>query len=190
MKLFNNIPYELKEHDRWCNWKLVNRNGRETKLPVNSLTGEPAKSNDEGTWSSFEVAEKIAKEHNLGIGYFFKSPYFGIDIDDVRTDIDRYLNDDTDGNIVSEFVDLMGSYSEISTSGNGIHIIAKGELPKNGSRKGNIEMYSSGRFFIMTGDKLGPYHSIVDDSDYGKINYLHNKYIASNEVSTVRNNRV
>lgn len=187
--IYNNIPHELKELKQWCNWKLVTRNGKETKLPINSSTGEFARSNDESTWTDYETALSVAEQYD-GIGFFFKYPYFGIDIDDVRTEIDRYINDDTEDNIISEFVDLMGSYSEISTSGNGIHIIAKGELPKDGSRKGNVEMYSSGRFFIMTGNKIGPYHSIVDDSDYGKINYLHSKYIASNEVSTVQNNSI
>src|SRR5699024_2621495 len=81
----------------------------------------------------------------------------------------------------------MGSYSEISPSGNGIHIIAKGELPKGGRRKGKIEVYDSGRFFTVTGNQLGDYHFIVDDSDYGKINYLHNKYIKSSEPSQKNN---
>src|SRR5699024_10053270 len=85
-------------------------------------------------------------------------------------------------NIVSEFIDIMCSYSETSISGNGIHIISKGEIPSGGRRKGNVEIYDSGRFFVMTGNKIGGYNGITED-DMGKINYLHNKYIASNEVS-------
>src|SRR5699024_11493792 len=61
-----------------------------------------------------------------------KEPYIGIDIDDVGTDIQRYLSDDTDDNIVAEFIDTLGSYAEVSPSGNGVHIIIKGELPKIG----------------------------------------------------------
>src|SRR5699024_7268576 len=105
-----NIPYELKELKQWCNWKLVMRNGRETKLPINSQTGEFARSNDESTWSDYETALKNADKTD-GIGFFFKSPYFGIDIDNVRPDIERYKQGDTADNLVSEFVDLMGSYS-------------------------------------------------------------------------------
>lgn len=186
ISIYSKIPYELKELKQWCNWKLVTRNGRKTKLPVNSYTGGFAQSNNEETWADYDTALSVADKYD-GIGFFFKAPYFGIDIDDVGGEIEDYKNDNHDDNIVSEFVDMMGSYSEISTSGNGIHIILKGELPPGGRRKGNVEMYSSGRFFIMTGDKLGDYNHIVDDSDYGKINYLHNKYIASSEVSTQRN---
>lgn len=183
--MYSKIPYELKELNRWCCFKIVEREGRKTKLPVDANTGNLAKSNDESTWSDFETARASSVNFD-GIGFFFKEPYIGIDIDDVKGDINRYKQDDHDNNIVSEFVDMLGSYAEISPSGNGIHIILKGELPPNGSRKGNKEFYSSGRFFTVTGDAIGGYVHIADDSDYGKVNFLHNKYIASSEPSPVR----
>ncbi len=182
--MYSAIPRELKELNNWCGFKLQQRNGKTTKVPIDANTGQLGKSNDESTWASFQTAlDSINKFNCDGIGLYFKPPYFGIDLDDVRNDIDRYLKDDDENNLVAEFVDLMGSYSEVSVSGNGIHIIAKGELPKGGRRKGNVEVYDSGRFFVMTGNAIGGYKHIVDDSDYGKINYLHNKYIASNEPS-------
>ncbi|ALX50441.1 phage/plasmid primase, P4 family [Lentibacillus amyloliquefaciens] len=179
--MYSNIPDELKELRQWCVYQIVERNGKKTKIPIDANTGSFAKSNDEVTWSSFDAALGAINQFDCdGIGFFFKEPYFGIDIDDVEADIQRYRNDEDDDNIVSEFVDLMGSYAEVSPSGNGIHIIAKGELPDGGSRKGNIEMYSSGRFFTMTGDAIGGYTGITED-ELGKVNYLHNKYIASDE---------
>src|SRR5699024_5037464 len=147
---------ELKELNRWCCFKVVNRNGRDTKIPVNASTGELAKSNDESTWSDFDTALFYSQNYD-GVGFFFKEPYIGIDIDDVRNDIERYKNDDTEDNMVSEFVDLLGSYAEVSPSGNGLHIILKGELPPRGRRKGNVEIYTSGRFFTMTGNSIGGY---------------------------------
>ena len=178
--MYSKVPYELKELNRWCCFKIMERQGRQTKVPINANTGELAKSNDESTWADFDTA-LASSVHYDGIGFFFKEPYIGIDIDDVRNDIERYKNDDTDNNIVSEFVDMLGSYAEISPSGNGLHIIIKGELPPKGRRKGNIEIYDSGRFFTVTGNAIGGYTHISDDSDYGRINYLHNKYIASSE---------
>lgn len=186
--MYNEIPYELKELQQWCGFKLQERNGKTTKIPIDAHTGNLGKSNDEGTWSDFETAlSSIDKFQCDGIGFYFKKPYFGIDIDDVKTEIDRYKDNDHDNNIISEFIDLMGSYAETSVSGNGIHIIAKGELPDGGRRKGNVEVYDSGRFFVMTGKRIGDYKFIVDD-EMGKINYLHNKYVASNDVSTARKN--
>lgn len=161
----------------------MQRGDRETKIPIDANTGDFGRSNDQSTWADYETALDAIKKFKCdGLGFYFKEPYIGIDIDDVPEDIERYKRDDCDNNIVSEFVDLLGSYAEISPSGKGIHIILKGELPPNGSRKGNIEMYSSGRFFTITGDAIGGYVHIVDDSDYGKINYLHNKYIARSEI--------
>lgn len=151
---------------------------------MNAYTGGAAKSNDESTWSDFETAVASVEELAMdGIGFFFKTPYFGIDIDDVRTEIDRFKNDDHDNNIVSEFINVMCSYAEISPSGNGIHVIAKGILPEGGRRKGKVEMYDSGRFFTITNDHLGGYSHIADDTDYGKINYLHSKYIAKQDIA-------
>lgn len=183
--MYSKIPQELKNLHRWCCFKIVEREGKKTKFPINAMTGEFAKSNDESTWCDFDTAYEQSINYD-GIGFFFKEPYIGIDIDGVRADIERYLSDkskkeDHDNNIVSEFVDLLGSYAEISPSGNGIHIIIKGELPPNGRRKGNVEIYTSGRFFTMTGNHIGGYTHITDDTDYGKIKFLHNKYIAKSE---------
>ena len=182
--MYQNVPSELKELKQWCVFQMQKRNGKLTKIPIDANTGNHAKSNDESTWSSYDTA--LAALSTLkadGIGFFFKKPYFGIDIDDVREDIDRYLENDTKDNIVAEFIDIMGSYAEISPSGNGIHIISKGELPKNGSRKGNVEMYSKGRFFTITGNIIGGYTHVVED-DMGKVNYLHEKYIKKRETHT------
>lgn len=184
--MYEAIPEELKELKQWCCFKLEQRGEKMTKIPVDANTGGFGKSNDESTWATFEVAHEAIKKYNLdGLGFYFKAPYFGIDIDGVKEDIDRYLSGiekEQENNIVAEFIEMMGSYSEISVSGTGIHIIAKGELPEGARRKGNVEMYDSGRFFVMTGNKIGSYSQIIDD-DYGRINYLHQKYLKKSEVA-------
>ena len=186
--MYSKIPYELKQLDRWCCFKIVERQGRQTKMPVDPRTGNLAKSNDEETWADFDTALSSSVNYD-GIGFFFKEPYIGIDIDDVGGEIEDYRNDKHDNNIISEFIDTLGSYAEVSPSGNGIHIIIKGELPPNGRRKGNVEVYTSGRFFTMTGDSIGGYLHIADDTDYGKIKYLHSKHIATSEPTPVRTHR-
>ena len=185
--MYGAIPEELKELKQWCCFKLQPREDKVTKIPVSAYDGSPAKSNDENTWSDFETALEAVEKFNLdGLGFFFKTPYFGIDIDGVKEEIDRFHNDDHNNNIVSEFIDMMCSYSEISVSGNGIHIIAKGELPEGARRRGNIEMYDSGRFFVMTGNQIGTYTRVEED-EFNKINYLHNKYLHKPKVPESRN---
>lgn len=182
--MYEAIPEELKELNQWCCFKFQQRGEKLTKIPIDANTGKAGKSNDDSTWADFETALAAIDAYQLdGLGFYFKEPYFGIDLDGVRPDIDRFHKDEHDDNVVSEFVDMMCSYAEISPSGNGIHIIVKGDLPKGGRRKGNVEMYDTGRFFTMTGNHIGGYTHIADDSDYGKINFLHNKYIAKSEVS-------
>lgn len=182
--MYESVPDELKDLQQWCCFRLVfdKKRGKYTKVPYNAMTGEKAKSNDESTWADFETALDSSKQFD-GIGFFFKEPYFGIDLDDVADEIARYKNGDHEGNIVSEFIETMGSYTEYSPSGNGIHIIVKGDLPKGGRRKGNVEMYDSGRFFTVTGNAASDFHFITED-DYGKVGYLHNKYIAKKETIT------
>ena len=180
--MYKSIPSELKQLKQWCCFKLQSRGDKLTKIPIDANTGGPGKSNDENTWSDFQTAfDSVDRYQCDGIGFYFKPPYFGIDLDNVEKEIQQYQNEEHDNNIVSEFIETIGSYAEYSISGNGIHIIAKGELPKGGRRKGNIEMYDSGRFFVMTGKIASSYIDISNDKE-GKIKYLHSKYIAKNEV--------
>ena len=46
-----------------------------------------------------------------------------------------------------------------------------------GRRKDNVEMYSEGRYFIMTGNQAGEYENIVDCTE--SVKYLHAKYIGT-----------
>jgi hypothetical protein len=45
-----------------------------------------------------------------------------------------------------------GGYIERSPSGTGYHIIGRGRQLENGSKKNDAEIYTSGRFFTITGD--------------------------------------
>lgn len=178
--MYDKIPYELKELDQWCCFKIEEvENGRKTKRPYNPLTNNMAKSNDETTWVSFEEAVNNLNGYD-GIGFFFVEPYVGIDLDKVGNEIEEYLNNPDTDNIISEFINVLETYAEVSPSGTGIHLITKGELPKKGRRRGNVEIYDKGRFFTMTGKQIGGYNGINND-EYGQLNFLHNKYIAKQE---------
>lgn len=185
--MYDNIPYELKELDHWCCFKIEKvDNGRFTKRPYNPNTNEMAKSNDESTWVSFEDAASQSLNYD-GIGFFFKAPYVGIDLDKVENEIEEYLEQPDTDNIIGEFINVLETYAEISPSGTGIHLITKGELPPRGRRRGNVEIYDTGRFFTMTGKHIGGYNGISED-EYGQLNFLHNKYIASHEKETKKIN--
>lgn len=185
--MYDKIPYELKELEHWCCFKIEKvDNGRFTKRPYNPNTNEMAKSNDETTWVSFADAASQSLNYD-GIGFFFKAPYVGIDLDKVGNEIEQYLEQPDTDNIIGEFINVLETYAEISPSGTGIHLITKGELPPRGRRRGNVEIYDAGRFFTMTGQHIGGYNGISED-EYGQLNFLHNKYIASHEKETKKLN--
>jgi len=177
------FPEELLKLNQWVCWKSLpdeSRPGKIKKMPINPHTGGQAQSNNNSTWADYKTAYAASKQHN-GIGFMFANGYFGVDIDGAEEAIQSYRNNDED-NIVYEFIHTLGSYSEYSVSGNGIHIICKGKLPKNGRRKKNVEMYENGRFFVMTGTMASEYCDITDCTE--TIKPLHEKYIGGGSEPT------
>ena len=85
-------------------------------------------------------------------------PFCGIDLDKCRNKETGELESWAAG-IVSE----MDSYTEISPSGTGIHIITKGKLPGSKNRSGKIEMYDRLRYFTMTGNILHGSPATIND---------------------------
>lgn len=174
--MYEQIPQELKALPNWICWDAVpdEKRGKIKKVPINALTGGGAMSNNPSTWCDFDTAVRASKKHS-GIGFMFGGcPYFGVDIDGKEEELEAYQRGEN-GNIISEFISTLQSYTEISQSGKGIHIICRGKLPKRGRRKGSVEMYEDGRFFVMTGNSCSEYEGIAECSD--SIKPLHEKYI-------------
>ena len=138
------------------------------KIPYDVLSGYKAKSNDEKTWTTYGKALSLIKGYD-GLGFMLGDGFFGVDIDGV----------DLDDPLISEVVDTLGSYAEISPSGKGIHVICKGHLPKGRRRVGNIEMYDKGRFFTVTGNRISTHSDVIDCTE--TIKALHKKYLGQDE---------
>ncbi|TCP32159.1 putative DNA primase/helicase [Scopulibacillus darangshiensis] len=151
---FNNIPIELQSSPQWILWRSEEREGKPTKVPYQS-NGYMAKSNDKKTWSTFQTATASYENGGFdGIGFMFSKddPFIGVDID-------HCVRDGELSTLANYVVDLMDSYTEFSPSGEGVHVIVKGELPiKTGTGKKNpkigLEVYRHGRYFTFTGDSL------------------------------------
>lgn len=162
--VLENIPPELKARPQWVCWSLEERDGKATKVPKNPKTGGNAKANDPETWGKFAQAVRHWEAHKnngvAGIGYEFSfyDPYCGVDLDKCR--------DPETGEIKSWAKDIiaqLNSYTEISPSGQGIHVLVKGKLPPEGLRKGQVEMYCFGRYFTMTGLHLEETPTSIED---------------------------
>lgn len=136
------MPEELRACPQWvCH--------NPAKVPVDPQTGRAIDPHDPANHMPFDVACIAANTAGLGLGFVFTD-------DDDFTGIDL---DVAEGGIPSDFQnEIYGafqSYAERSLSGRGLHIICKGKVPaavKN-SREG-VEIYSTGRYFTMTGDAV------------------------------------
>ena len=179
---YENIPQTLKEMPNWVVWKAEQRDGRITKVPYDALTNHRAESNNRSTWSPFETAVHTLENSNYdGLGIMLSDGLVGVDLDDVEEEIKEYQAGGY--NIVTDFVERLQSYAEISPSGTGIHIIVRGTLPPTGRRRGNVEMYNTARYFTVTGNTFSEYTEVTDDTDYNALGYLHGKYIRTEETA-------
>jgi putative DNA primase/helicase len=147
---FSTIPAELRGLTQFVVWKLEERNGQATKVPYNANTGRKASSTNASTWASFDEAmSTFASGDYSGIGFVFANGYCGIDFDKCR-DIDT-------GEVESwalEMIEKLDSYTEVSPSGTGLHVLLKAKLNGEGARKNRIELYDTGRYFTLTGEHL------------------------------------
>lgn len=120
---YMNIPEELQMKGLFCCWNFEERNGRKTKIPYSPFSCVPAKSNDISTFSDFETAVSSAAEHKMhdGIGIGIFEDVCAIDIDGCVTAEGKLST------FARDIVDIMHSYTELSPSGKGIHILFSAE---------------------------------------------------------------
>ncbi len=179
---------ELKSLRQWVVWRLVPRKDKGgavkwTKVPYDAnlfWARREAKSADgkndqagaaEKTWTTFDTAverysrlrpEILPPEQRKfaldGIGFVFSGDFVGVDLD-------KCIIDGAMQPWASEIVTKLDSYAEISPSGTGVKLWCRGTLPtsKTGQRKGNVEIYSRGRYFAVTGKQYAGTPSEIRD---------------------------
>ena len=149
------IPDSLTELDQWIVWRYEQRDGKATKIP-HQTNGSCASSTDSKTWCSWDEALRACQENPkrwAGVGFVFSAsdPFFGIDLDDCLDDAGELKP--WAQPIMERFFD---TYAEVSPSGRGIKIWAKGRLPGSGTafsmEDGRVEIYAQARYFTVTGN--------------------------------------
>ena len=110
------------------------------------MINKPAKSNDELTWSWFPDVQDWKVKGFSGIGFVLskEDPFTIIDLD--KCLIEGKITD-----FAKNVVNYFDSYTEISPSGQGLHIIIFGKTDKAVKRK-EIEIYYDKRYMCMTGE--------------------------------------
>jgi primase-polymerase (primpol)-like protein len=144
------IPGELRSQRRWVVAQNDDRDGRQAKVPYCAESGQKASTTNPATWSDFATASEAIRHGRFPfLGFVFGEGLVGVDLDHCR--------DASTGAVepwAKAIVARLNSYTEVSVNGTGLHIICKGSLPVSGRRKGAVEMYASGRYFVMTGKVL------------------------------------
>ena len=166
----------------WLGWRFEERNGKRTKVPyVGDAGKEPIKgsSTKPATWRTRAECDRWAAQHHGGIGIVL-----GTDIGDGRRlvgiDLDACIAENGElADWAAETIKRIGSYAETSPSGAGVKIFAlvgaddtppialalqtvgKGNQggawkasATDGGKAPGVEIYTGGRFFTVTDDRL------------------------------------
>lgn len=147
------FPVRLKGFNQWLVTHDTPWNDdlhKSPKFPANGWN------DDNVTLLSFEEAyRRFQSTNDTGVAFRFteSSPFVGFDLDNVR-------NSDFTKEAI-KLVQRLDTYTEVSSSGKGIHCIAEGE--HLGERKnrgslsdsGHLEVYDKDRYFVLTGDVYG-----------------------------------
>ena len=140
---------ELASLRQWVCWKTIERNGKPTKVPFNPKTEGFAKVSLPSTWGTYQEAMQAwqMSDKYSGIGFVLtKADPF------VFVDLDKCVDDDgTTEAWATEIINDLDSWTELSPSGRGYHIILRGHVPPGGNRRGQYECYDGGRYFTITG---------------------------------------
>lgn len=188
---FEEIPDEMKQIPQWICWKKVaNNDGTVKKVPIDPKTLAFASSTDPKTWTDFNKARVryISKRKTLnGIGFVFTKDVhlIGIDLDKVRDPITGQWN-----NGVEEFISRFASYTELSQSGGGCHIILKGNLPEGWGNKAiidgmTVEIYDEKRYFVVTGQPIEGMTQSINPVTIGALDYLRPSFEGRSQIPSV-----
>ena len=174
----NNLD-DIKKLSQWTAWKYyerINQNTGEVKLtkpPVNPNYDPNVHANSMGscsdpkTWTTYEKAEEFVSQNRDftdGTGVVLANGLAGVDLDNVIVD----------GEVIPEAMEIvkaLKSYTEYSPSETGLHILLwidetegytphrkkAGFVPLSNGGMSEIEAYTQGRYFTVTGNPLPGY---------------------------------
>lgn len=145
----DDIPIRLKRHSQWLVTHDRPDDEKRHKAPK-----YPSEGWNCGDLLSFEEArQRFEQDAGTGVAFRFTAdgPFVGFDLDDVK-------EGGTFTDEAQSIVSRLDSYTEVSSSGTGLHVIAEGE--KIDGRKargdlaeaGHLEVYDESRYFVLTGD--------------------------------------
>lgn len=170
------FPTELRKRDRWVCYR------KDNKAPVSPVNGmyyiDITKSEN---LTDYKTACLTRDTHeDLGLGFVLGDGIIGIDFD--HCVVNGTVNAE-----VMDIIEELNSYTELSHSGTGIHVLLHGKLSSGGNRGKitediNIEMYDCGRYFTMSDNTLQGYTNLRSNKEV--VDRLQKKY-CTKETKTI-----
>jgi len=168
---FDRMPPELKLRKNWLLWAPVWNGSKWQKRPI-QINGYGASSTNPKHWSSFDAvkeAYKIAAARGYmelrekkaiqqipigGVGFVFDGKPDADGLVFAGVDFDKVILERKIAPLAKERIKRLRSYTELSVSGSGLHVIVKARPLNSGIAHDGVEMYTMGRYFTMTGEAL------------------------------------
>ena len=166
---FERMPDELKQLKNWVLWVPIWNGSKWTKRPI-QISGFGASSTNPKHWSSFddakqaheraiqrgyiEIHEKDKPPQHVsigGVGFVFDGQPDKDGLVFAGVDFDKVITGEEIASLAQERISRFGSYTEQSVSGRGFHVIVKARPLQSGVAHDGVELYTSGRFFTMSG---------------------------------------
>jgi DNA-binding MarR family transcriptional regulator len=163
------IPEALRSMRRWMGTRFERRkDGKTDKPPYRVVSGLPvikADKTNPDNWATFEEASGAYQRGEVdAIGFVFIK-------DDALfvADCDHVIDPET-GEIdpaAADVIHVLDSYTELSCSGTGAHVVGYGTKPeyagcKSGKLGFDVEVYDSARFVVMTGERMTEVTEVKD----------------------------
>lgn len=150
-----NLPPQMRELQQWLVWSFKTFEGdkKPRKVPYycsgrirHGTQGDDA---DRAALSTFDAAVRTMQRHGYdGIGFAFL-PGDGL----IGIDVDKAIDAET-GEVSEQcrsIIDACESYTELSPSGTGVHIICQGQTESFKSNAARVEVFCGRQFFTCTG---------------------------------------
>lgn len=160
---YNKLPQELIENKNFGVYRL---DKKEEEKNGHKYDKKPIVGTSKAGWKSFPEALKAfytlkmaATECGFLLAYYLGGDdgiHF-LDLDNIRNDVQECMNKRvSEDNLIRRVMSLLGhTYTEYSSSGNGVHIFFRVEekLPHK-DKVGDIELYDEKRGIALTGNTL------------------------------------
>ena len=163
------MPLELTQRPNWVLWVPIWNGSKWTKRPIQP-SGYGASTVNANHWSSFEDVKQAyeaalqrgyieLRQKNKppqrvgigGVGFVFDGNPDKEGLVCAGVDFDKVISGAHIASLAEERIRRLGSYTELSVSGGGLHVIVKARPLQSGVAHNGVEAYTSGRFFTMTG---------------------------------------